>query len=349
MQQQPPSTTPTAQLTSPPPRPRKRTVLWVAIVLGILLGGSLLVNIILGTAVLSWFAPSRLEEEFITGERTATDKILVIEVKGPIIGEEPFSFLPAGTDIVSRTIGVIKRAAEDEDVKAIILRVDSPGGAVTDCDNILHQFKQFKKKRPGVPIIALFENVAASGGYYISCSADLIIANPTTVTGSIGVIMEFVNAEGLLRKIGVRLEPIKSGDKKDMGSIARELTKEERKLLQEIVNRMYNRFVDLVTEGRKMKKEEVLSLADGRVFTGEQARQCGLVDKLGYFDDAINQAKQKAGLTEARVIRYTASKGLGWLLGLNASRRSEGSLLGQTLAAALNRRTPRLLYMWTEP
>ena len=194
----------------------------------------------------------------------------------------------------------IRQAAEDPNVRSLLLVVNSPGGSVVASDEIYHALTQLDK-----PIVVSMGELAASGGYYISAAADWIVANPNTLTGSIGVISEFPSAAGLLDKIGVDFIVITSGPRKDFGSPYREMTREERRYWQAIVDEVYDGFVGVVAEGRGLSEQAVRELADGSVYTGRQALDLGLVDQLGYQGDALAKAAELGGIEgEPRVIEY---------------------------------------------
>jgi protease-4 len=189
-------------------------------------------------------------------------------------------------------------------VKAVVLRINSPGGTVTASDIIYHELKMFKASRK-VPIVASIMDVGTSGGYYIAAAADSVLAHPSSVTGSIGVIMLTVNARGLLEKVGVEATAVTSGPRKDMGSPFRAMTTEERAIFQGLIDSFYQRFLNIVQEGRPhLQMDQIKTLADGRIYTGDQAKEAGLVDDIGYLEDAIELAKKKAKITEARVVTY---------------------------------------------
>ncbi|WP_447600002.1 signal peptide peptidase SppA [Nitrospira sp. Nam80] len=193
------------------------------------------------------------------------------------------------------TVGDLKRFSENPLVKAIVLRIDSPGGGVVPSQEI-HDAVKRVKNRSNKAIIASMGTVAASGGYYIAAATDRIIANPGTLTGSIGVIMEMANVEGLLKKIGVEGVVIKSGRYKDVGSPLRKMNEEERKLMQSVMDDVHQQFIQAVAEGRSLELSEVQPLADGRIFTGRQAKEARLVDELGDLDDAIRLAADIVGI-----------------------------------------------------
>lgn len=208
------------------------------------------------------------------------DKVAVVRVEGPIFDSK-------------NAIEDIKDSVKNQSVKAIILRVDSPGGAVAPSQEI---YEEVRKAASNKKVVVSMGSVAASGGYYISAPASRIVANPGTLTGSIGVIMEIPNLEGLMSKIGVKTEVIKSGRHKDMASAFRGIGKEERAILQEVLDDVHEQFIKAVADGRKMLPENVRKIADGRIFTGSQAVKAGLVDELGNLDDAIKTAAKLAGI-----------------------------------------------------
>lgn len=200
----------------------------------------------------------------------------------------------------SDVIGELKEYSNSPWVKAIVLRIESPGGGVAPAQEIYEEIKKIKEKKK---VVVSMGSVAASGGYYISSPAHKIVANPGTLTGSIGVIMEIPNFEGLMKKIGVKTEVIKSGRHKDIVSIFKSMTPEERKIIQDVLDDVHNQFIKAVAEGRNIKVEEVRRLADGRIFTGKKAKDLGLVDELGNLEDAIRLAGEISGIKgEPRVV-----------------------------------------------
>src|SRR3990172_7665654 len=210
------------------------------------------------------------------------DRVALIRIEGIIVDSK---------EIVDE----LKQYVKDSAVKAIVLRIDSPGGAVAPSQEIYEEVKKAVAKKKEVVSMG---SVAASGGYYIASPATRIIANPGTLTGSIGVIMEIPNLEGLMTKIGIKAEVIKSGRHKDMGSSFRGLQDEEKAILQEVMDNVHEQFIRAVSEGRKMKIEEVREIADGRIFSGEQAVKNRLIDELGTLEDAIKTAATLVGIKE---------------------------------------------------
>jgi len=245
-----------------------------------------------------------LTEKVIGGE--GADKILVVEVSGLLTDDDGERTLGIETaaNLTARIREELELASEDTLIRAVVLRINSPGGSVTTCDIINHEIREFKKKR-GVPIVAQLMDVAASGAYYVAVASDRIIAHPTTVTGSIGVIAYSVNAAGLMEKIGLSDQTIKSGDKKDIGSPLREMTDEEREILTSIVDTLHGRFLDVIAEGRiGLARKDLDTIADGRIYTAEQALALKLIDGTGYLDDSIELAKELAGVEKATIITY---------------------------------------------
>lgn len=210
------------------------------------------------------------------------DRIALIRVEGVILDSQT-------------TVGELKRFSENPSVKAIVLRIDSPGGGVVPSQEIHDAVKRVRTKS-NKAVIASMGSVAASGGYYIAAATDRIVANPGTLTGSIGVIMETANVEGLLQKIGVEGVVIKSGKYKDVGSPLRKMSDEERGLLQTVMDDVHKQFIEAVAEGRAIELTDAQALADGRIFTGRQAKEAKLVDELGDLEDAIQLAADVVGI-----------------------------------------------------
>jgi protease-4 len=215
---------------------------------------------------------------------------------------------------------------------------------VTASDIIFRELEGFRQQA-SVPIVAIMMDVAASGGYYVALAADTVVAHPTTVTGSIGVIMLSVNAEGLLQKIGVGTNTIKSGEHKDMGSPFRPLTVEERAIFQSVIDDLHRQFVARLVERRRVAPEAAARLADGRIFTAEQALRHGLVDRIGYVPDALEAARRAAGLEEARVIVYRRPRQYRATYYARAQTEA-GALASLGPLAGLLGAGPRFLYLW---
>ena len=254
---------------------RKRTVRTALALLG------LLVLAVIGVALLASLA---LDTGWFGGERVA-----IIRIEGVITDSR-------------ETIEELRRFRDNPSIKAVVLRIDSPGGGVVPSQEI--HTEVLKARKDGrLKVVASMGNLAASGGYYIAAATDRIVANPGTLTGSIGVIMELANVQGLLEKVGVQSVVIKSGRYKDLASPFRAMSKEDRVLLQRVLDDVHDQFIQAVAAGRALNVEEVRPLADGRIFTGRQARTAKLVDELGDLQDAIKLAARMVGIEgEPRVV-----------------------------------------------
>lgn len=262
----------------------------------------------------------RWEEAVI--ERGGPEKVAMITLSGEISASiEPF----ADDATAPRITAQLDQALKDPKVVSVILRLDTPGGAVVASDIVYRKVRELG--REGKPVVALMEDVAASGGYYIAAGAREIVANPATLTGSIGVIMVIPNLEKAADKLGIRPVVIKSGPLKDIGSPLRTMTPEEQAILQGIINEAYEQFVGAVAEGRKLNPERVRQIADGRVYTGKQAKELGLVDRLGDRSLALERARKLGLSSDATLVAY----------------RRRPSLLRALLGMDLRLRGPELL------
>jgi len=245
------------------------------------------------------------------GKGLSPDKIAIIEVEGMLMNVRAGGFLQPQENKVSLFTQQMRAAARDPSVKAVVLRVNSPGGTVTASDTMYETVRNFRRVTRK-PVIASTQEVAASGGYYVACAADEIVAHPTSVVGSIGVLFQTMEFQGALGKLGVRAESIKSGPLKDMGSPFKALRENEREVMQEMVDEYFERFVAVVTTHRPVKEphptqplpEDYGGVYSGRVFSGERAVQLGLADRTGRLEDAIKLAKQKGKAPNAKVILY---------------------------------------------
>ncbi|WP_276621449.1 signal peptide peptidase SppA [Syntrophomonas wolfei] len=251
----------------------------------------LLLAFLLLMAGLSIRAVNRLDHDS-TREGTAT--IAVVQINGPIGGVS--SWMENSSSTAGDIMEAIRKAGKREDIKAVVVRIDSPGGSAGASQEIAMELERLREK--GKPVVTSMGDVCASGGYWIACSTDHIVANGASMTGSIGVIMQLSNLEGLYGKLGIRNQTIKSGEHKDMGSTSRELSAEEEKILQALVDDSYQQFLEQVQKGRqeKIAADKLLEIADGRIFTGKQALELGLVDSLGNYYDAVQQAEKMAGI-----------------------------------------------------
>jgi len=247
-----------------------------------------------------------LEEYTLQG--TGRGKVLLAHVRGLISTSPRSGLLSEDPSLVQEVSARLRKAAEDEDVTAVVLAIDSPGGSVTASD-ILYQQIMRHKRETGQKVVALLMGLAASGGYYAAAAADQIMAHPTTITGSIGVIFIRPDLAGLMAKIGVQAEVTKSGKYKDMSSWFRHSDEEERRLLQQMIDRLNVRFLDVVQSRRKLTDEQLASVAQAGVYTAGQAMELGLVDATGYAQDAFALAISLAGMdADAKVVTYRRKK-----------------------------------------
>lgn len=280
---------------------------WLAVVLAVvfffstIFMGFLWVTALIGAAFSTAVEDQGFIKETISG--VGPNEVLLVPVEGIITGD------PGGAGVRLGTAGMISRqfdlAEKDEKIKAVILSIDSPGGVITACDILYNHLKSFDK-----PVVAYLNDTAASGGYYIACAADEIIAHPTSITGNVGVIMPRVNLEGLLDKVGVRVESIKSAERKDIGSPYREMEQEELDYLQDIVSELHERFAEVVREslnrrGVTYSDDDFQMMTSGLPFTGLRAAEIGMIDSTGYMNDAIRRAEARSGAANLRVVTYS--------------------------------------------
>lgn len=278
-------------------------------------------------------------EKIVAG--SGTDRIVIIEVSG-VIGADTDSFALGGQPGHQELLSQIHQATEDPLIQAIVLQINSPGGGVVASNELYQQLKGFQET--GKSLVVSMSSVAASGGYYIAAPADRIYANADTFTGSLGVIITLINYEETFDKLGLEQRVFKSGEFKDIGSPIRELTPEETDILQGLVDQAYEGFVDIIVEGRDLPREEVLELADGRIYTGQQAMEFGLVDELGGIDNAIEGAKELAGLDEALIVRYQPGDSLSALLLSTVQQQNQRAEDPLGLRALTEAQYPRLEY-----
>jgi protease-4 len=256
----------------------------------------------------------------------AGDRVALVPIVGQIESSEAI-------------VRQIRHWAERSDVAAIVVRLDSPGGGVAASQEIFEEIGKAREK--GKKVVASFGAVAASGAYYIACAVDTVVANPGSLTGSIGVVLQFPVFEGLMDKVGVRLETIRSGEFKDVGNPGRAITPREEEMLQAVIDNTYDQFVDVVAEGRGISRDSVLSFATGAIFTGEQALELGLVDVLGDYQDAIDIAADMAGLEpDPPTVKAPPRRRIGWL-------DLFGSFLGWHWNQEEGLVGPRLAYLFT--
>lgn len=337
-------------------RESRGVAFFVAIFLGILLIASLGVNVLLLLLSVGSFAgsglaaPGLFEEVHVAGERSARNKIVQIPIHGAI-AEAANPVLGSRGGIVSTTEYLLQRAGENPDVRGIILDINSPGGGVTDSDEIYLAVRRFRRDHPDKRVLAMFGDMAASGGYYVAAAAERIVARPTTITGSIGVIMSNYNFAEAAKELGIDQVTIKSDRTpyKDILSPMRAMTDEERAMLTSIVDELFDRFVDVVDEGRdNLDRADVLAAATGAIYSANQAYDRGLVDEIGdsetvlaWFDDQIEggievvELRRQPSLTDLLLGAATAADAAS-VQGLDAAA-------GRLLSGLTG---PRFLYYW---
>jgi protease IV len=285
--------------------PRRRRRRWPFVVGGLvalgLVGLAVFAVVLIAVAAGGPTAPAVYEEEYVSGD--GADKVAVVPVEGVIAPADDTlgGVLPTSTP--EGFADALSQAGSDPSVAAVVLEVNSPGGGVTASDEMHQSILDFEKNT-NKPVVVSMQDVTASGGYYISAAADHIVANETTLTGSLGVIFEITNFAEAADKYGIEQVVIKSGKYKDIGSAFREMTPEERNIFQSIVDESYAQFVDVISEGREIPEGRVREIADGRVYSGLQARRLGLVDSFGGLDEASDIAGELAGTSDTTVVRY---------------------------------------------
>lgn len=305
-------------------KPRSNTGLWIVVGL---LGFGLLVSLIMNAGLAASVFASSASHPTGTGkghrlladghpvdeEPTMTEvwsyghgkeKVVRIAVEGVIMRGSEGGFFDLPQDRIEMILAEIRTAKNDDDIKGIILEVDSPGGGVTPSDEIYSALKDFKESDDKRKVVVFMRDLAASGGYYVSMAGDWLIAEPTTIVGSIGVIMGSMNFKGLAEKVGVKDVTIKSGKNKDLLNPLTEINPEQVAILQKMIDATYERFFGIVKEGRSMKESTLRELADGRVFDASEALKLKFIDQLGYWDEAIAKMAELLGEKDIKVVRY---------------------------------------------
>jgi len=295
--------------------------------------------------------PALEEQVLVEGDGFfSKDKIAIIEVDGVITGGDFTGLIVSRENTVAEVKARLVKASKDTQVRGVVLRISSPGGEVTACDTIHHEIVEFKKSAK-VPVVAAIVDEGASGGYYVACAADRILAHPTSVVGSIGVLLQTFNLAGLLEKIGVETEAIKSADKKDLLSPFRGRSEEEIAVLNRVVQDLYRRFVEVVAaRPGGPGPQEALKLADGRIFSGKEAQNLKLVDQVGYVSDAIAEVKERAGIDrKPTIVRYAriarSGANIYTLSGTGPEAGGRGAGLQVSLRSDLFS-ARRFLYLW---
>ncbi len=248
---------------------------------------------------------SKLEEvELSSGRGWGAGKIAIIPIEGVLANTKEGGFLSAVENPLSLYAQQLNAAAADDSVKAVVLRINSPGGTVASAEAMYEMLRRFKHNT-GKPVVAATSEVCASGAYFIACASDRIVAQPTAIVGSIGVIFNTFDASGTMAKIGLKSEAVKSGPNKDMGSPFKPLEKTERDIMQGMVDEYFDRFKNVVRDCRTIKDEATFALVtDGRIFSGQRATELGLVDQVGLLEDAIALARQLSNAPKAGVVTY---------------------------------------------
>lgn len=316
--------------------PMRRTTLLICLAAALCL-------LSLGCVDLRAFRPAQLHEVVISDSRAffERNRIALIDVEG-FIGMESGNMFKSATSVAD-VKEKLEKAERDGRVKAVVLRINTPGGEVTASDMIHQEIIQFRKKS-GKPVVAALMGTATSGGYYVACAANKILAQPSTVTGSVGVIMYYMNTEKLMGKIGVRPEVIKSGELKDIGSPVREMTVEERKILEEVNDSLFAGFLDVIRKGRPaMSEEQIAVVKDGRILTAQQALQLNMIDGIAYLDDAIESARAMAGIKTSDVVRYRVYPDYN----SNIYAALAGSQLLRLGLSLVDHSGPAYLYLWS--
>ena len=287
-------------------------------------------------------------EEVVVEEGSGDEKILLIDIDGPISNRPKKTLVgfQSETGMVDRIREILKKAENDKKIKGILLRINSPGGTVTSSDIIYHEIKSFKE-RYNVKVYVSVVDVAASGGYYIAMAGDSIMAHPTSLVGSIGVLALKINLEGLMGKVGVEWEVVKSSKKKDFMSPFRPLTKEERTLFQETIDSYYNRFVDVVVLNRsRLDARAVKILADGRVYNARQALEKYLVDSIGYLEDIVKLAKKELNQPGLKVVTYGRPREYKSNYYSSMGSVPKINLINLDMGFDWNQISPQFLFLW---
>ncbi len=298
------------------------------------------------------FVPANktLEEKTVISGGILAPKIAIVEVSGLLVDQQTNGLLTEGENPVALIKEQLDKARKDDRVKAVILRVNSPGGSVTASEMIHDEVMRFKAKSKK-PVVAVLMDVAASGGYYTACAADRIIAYKSTITGSIGVIMQLFSLQGSLEALHMQTYAIKSGPFKDAGSPLRNLTPKERELFQNVVNQFYEQFLAVVAEGRpELSKAKIKKLADGRIYTAEQAKADGLIDQIGSIYTAIDWLKAKTNHKKMSVVVY--HRPMQWKSTVYSESPVEAPKARQAGPVSIDMQSinevlrPKFLYLW---
>jgi protease IV len=288
-----------------------------------------------------------LKEVILQGKEAG--KVLILPVRGFLSNAPKKDLLRERAGTVQEVVSQLRLAEKDQEIKALLLEINSPGGSITASDILYHEIMAFKK-RTNIKIVAALMDVAASGGYYIALPADSITAHPTSITGSVGVIFNNPKVAGLMDKLGLGVEVSKSGQEKDIGSPFRPSTPEEQKIFQELTDKLGRRFLNLVAKHRQMEAKALTNIASARIYLAEEALELKLIDRIGYLDDAISEAKALAGLPqEAKVVVYRRSKfpnDTPYNTAASQYNNPGGPLVDLTLPEILPNLNPGFYYLW---
>lgn len=293
-------------------------------------------------------AKKAIRVKFVDGDEDAKDEILQIKIKGVIQEADSEESMPfkIEKDLFENLRKDLEVARKRKAIKAILLEINSPGGEVTASDIVYQQLKKLQRETEK-PVVAIIGTMGASGAYYVACAAGKIMAHPTSIIGSIGVLMQAMNLEELAKKVGLKAITLKSEKTpmKDVLSPFKEITPEERAMLMTIINSIYDRFIDIVSESRKLSREEVIKIADGGIFTAVQAKELGLIDAIGYREDAIAEACKIAGIKSAALVKRVTQKGISEILSEMSSMSSGMPALRSEIRNLLtNGATPVLMF-----
>jgi protease-4 len=284
-----------------------------------------------------------------TLQGTEKGKVLVIPIRGIISDAPRKQFITTRPSMVQEIVSQLRKAADDPDVKAVLLKIDSPGGSVMASDLIYNEIMSFKRHH-AAKVVAVMMGVAASGGYYIALPADFIMAHPTTITGSVGVLFLSPNVSGLMEKIGVDVNVSKTGKNKDMGSPFRQATAEEKKIIQDLIDRLGDRFLNHIAEHRKLGPDQLKKISSARIYLADDALKLGMVDRIGYLEEAVSQAKKLADLpADAKVVVYRRTEYPDDNLYNTSTSRYDGrgpSFISLDLPGALMPLQTGFYYLW---
>lgn len=290
----------------------------------------------------------KIRVQFVEGDEDAADEILLVRIRGVIheTDEDESNPFKAGKDMIEELKKDLEAARKRKAIKAILLEINSPGGEVTASDVIYHQINKLREQT-GKPVIAMIGTMGASGAYYVACAADRILAHPTSIIGSIGVLMQALNVQQLAEKVGLKAITLKS-DKtpmKDVLSPFKELSEEEKTMLMQIINGIYDRFIDIVAASRKLKREAVIKLADGGIYTAQKAKDNGLIDAIGYREEAMEEACKLAKIETAALVKRVTKKSFSEVWSELSSMNSDlPALLGKLQTTLKFGSTPTLMF-----